>query len=67
MMENLKGIDSPMFDFIEQTSGKEKPKTLEEIKHEKQAIEDNRIVEIIENDDTEELQAFGEKEDFRKF
>ena len=32
MMENLKGIDSPMFDFIEQTAGKEKPKDLEEIK-----------------------------------
>lgn len=47
MMENLKGIDSPMFDYIEQTAGKEKPKELTEIKRERSHLEDNKIVEVI--------------------
>ena len=49
MMENLKGIDSPMFDYIEQTAGKEKPKELTEIKKERSHFEDNKIVEVIGN------------------
>ena len=49
MMENLKGIDSPMFDFIEQTAGKEKPKDLSEIKRERTYQEENKIVEVIGN------------------
>ena len=49
MMENLKGIDSPMFDFIEQTAGKEKPKDLAEIKRERTYQEDNKIIEVIGN------------------
>lgn len=67
MMENLKGIDSPMFDFVEQTAGKAKPKNLEEIKREKSWAENNKVVEVIEEDDKEELQAFGENEDFCKY
>lgn len=66
-MENLKGIDSPMFDFVEQTAGKAKPKDLEEIKREKSWAENNQIIEVIEEDDKEELQAFGENEDFCKY
>lgn len=64
MMENLKGIDSPMFDFVEQVAGKTKPKDLEEIKKEKIYQENNKIVEII--DDETEIQAFDEREDFCK-
>jgi hypothetical protein len=67
MMENLKGIDSPMFDFIEQTSGKEKPEDLNEIKRKKQVEADNQAIYIIENDDKEDLQAFAENEDFSKY
>lgn len=66
MMENLKGIDSPMFDFVEQTAGKEKPKDLEEIKKEKQREDDNRVVEVLDNDEEIEQIAIGENEDFRK-
>lgn len=67
MMENLKGIDSPMFDFVEQTSGKEKPKALEEIKREKRIQDDNQIVEVIDEEGKEEFEAFGENEDFSNF
>ena len=67
MMENLKGIDSPMFDFIEQSAGKEKPKQLEEIKKSKQIEENNKVIDIIENDETEEIQAFEENEDFSRY
>lgn len=67
MMENLKGIDSPMFDFIEQSTGKAKPEDLTELKRKKQQEEDNKVVDIIENDDNEELPAFSENEDFSKY
>ena len=36
-----------MFDYIEQTAGKEKPKELTEIKRERSHFEDNQIVEVI--------------------
>ena len=63
MMENLKGIDSPMFDFVEQTAGKERPKDLEEIKKEKS--NENQYFEIIPEDGKEEeIAAFDAKEDF---
>ena len=64
MMENLKGIDSPMFDFVEQTSGKEKPRALEEIKRQKQEEESNKAFDVIDDDD--DFQAIDPKEDFSK-
>lgn len=62
MMENLKGIDSPMFDFVEQTAGKLRPKDLEEIKKEKS--HDDQFIEIIPEDGKEEEIMFDPKEDF---
>jgi len=65
MMENLKGIDSPMFDFVEQISGKERPKDLEEISKEN---EDPQYVDVIPDDGIEpEVQAFDPNEDFSKY
>jgi hypothetical protein len=66
MMENLKGIDSPMFDFVEQTAGKAKPKDLEELKREKSRESNNKVIEILDEDGKEEEMAFGENEDFSK-
>ena len=66
MMENLKGIDSPMFDYVEQIAGKERPKDLEEIKKENHP-EENKIIEIIkDNEEEEDVQAFDQNEDFSK-
>jgi hypothetical protein len=62
MMENLQGIDSPMFDFVEQTAGKERPKDLEEIK--KRPYEELDFDFIPENGVEEDIQAFDDKEDF---
>jgi hypothetical protein len=62
MMENLKGIDSPMFDFVEQTAGKLRPKDLEEIK--KQNSHGDQFIEIIPEDGKEEEMLFDPKEDF---
>ena len=47
MMENLKGIESPMFDFIEQTAGKVKPKDLDEIQKERIYKSDVQVVEVL--------------------
>ncbi len=64
MMENLKGIDSPMFDYVEQISGKERPKDLEEIKKENDQAQ---AMEIIPEDGKEqEIQAYDQNEDFSK-
>jgi len=66
MMENLKGIDSPMFDLVEQISGKERPKDLEEIKKE-HSNNEPVVREIIPDDgNEEEIQAFDNSEDFSK-
>lgn len=64
LMENLKGIDSPMFDFVEQLAGKSKPKNLEEVKKERSDQENNRVIEVLE--ENQDLQAFDENEDFSK-
>ena len=65
MMENLKGIDSPMFDYVEQISGKERPKDLEEVKKEN---EPSQVIDIIPDDGNElEVAAFDQNEDFSKY
>jgi hypothetical protein len=66
MMENLIGIDSPMFDFVEQTAGKERPKDLEEIKKER-PYEEPDFDFIPENGVEEDIQAFDDKEDFSTY
>ena len=47
MMENLKGIDSPMFDFIEQNAGKVKPKDLDDVQKERIYKSDVQVVEVL--------------------